>query len=156
MNCILSLRLLYLLELHCVHSMLLQPISHLLLFNACQRSGHCDDRVDVENKSFFFLSWQNTHKTKMRYKWNEMSSQCTLCTFVWWFLFYCMLSVSYLTGFMYLCIFIIFLLVWLSESNHNSFTALLTVQRVPLATSTMFALHFYFTKGELSFLFTKQ
>lgn len=42
------------------------------------------------------------------------------------------------------------------QSNHNSFTALLTVQRVPLATSTMFALNFYFTKGKLSFLFTKQ
>lgn len=42
------------------------------------------------------------------------------------------------------------------QSNHNSFTALLTVQRVLLTTSTMFALNFYFAKGKLSFLFTKQ
>lgn len=65
-NGILLLHLLYLLELHCVHSIALQPISHLLLFTACQKSGHCDDGVDAENKSFFFLSWQNAApKTKM-------------------------------------------------------------------------------------------
>lgn len=113
MNCVLSPHLLYLLELHCVHSMLLPPICHLLLFAACQRTGHCDDRVDVENKCFSYLSWQNTHKTRMRFKWNEMSSQCTLCTL--WFLFYCLHYVSYTHWFYAPMSLFIFLLVWLSS-----------------------------------------